>query len=434
MLATMKTDWVQEDLVVCQTRGIGAKVGLSTWQQHQLEQFNVRGFPTRKEEGWRYLPIVSLTQTPFTMPEPCAVPASEIDPFKIPGACCLVFVNGIYSESLSTVSVSPDTVTIKSLQQALEDDRDAVLSVLDIGVPDAFGHLNAGLLTGGVWIDIPPEVHVRTPIQILHVATQITEPQMRHPRHVVRVGQGSTVTIYETYQPDASVFAGIAYWTNTITQIFLEHRATCHFTKLQLEQFSAKHLSLLCVQQKKDSQFDAFHALTGAALSRENIQVRLLESGAQCHVRGVTYLDQLQQGQLHLDVRHIAPKTKSQQTYKGIYGGRSQGTFDGKIWVYAEAQKVVAHQKNQNILLTETAAVNTKPALEIYAEDVVCSHGATVGQLDPEALFYCRTRGMSDELAQQVLMKGFVEALFDEIAANPFCDMLRHVIERRWSA
>lgn len=399
------THWQLPALKTWQSHSIAHNTVLQEWQQQQLQLFAEQGFPTRQQEDWKYTDVSAIKNQGYQM-SPAINTMENIQKFLLADAIHFVFIDGVFQEKLLQLSNLPKQVVLKNMAMAL---RQQIPIPKFTSQETPFVTLNAGLLTDGLFLSIPDNVIINQPIHLLYVSTPAVERAMQHPRHWIFVGKNSRVQLFEQYVATASAY----YFNNVVTEVTLEKGACLSYSKFQDESKEASHVAALFVQQAKDSEFQAFHVSTGAALSREDIRIALQESGARCQLQGLSHIALKQHHDTHSKIEHKASSTSSEQSYKGIYNDAAHGVFNGKIKVAANTEKVVAHQTNKNLLLSATAAIDTKPELEIYAEDVSCSHGATVGQLDAETLFYLQTRGIDAASAENMLTSAFSNEIFE---------------------
>jgi len=373
-----------------------------------MARFLERGFPTTKQEEWIYTNVAPIAKTPFRLAEPRhgLLDRAQLDAFTLgdEAAIELVFVNGYYVEPLSRVN-EPTKITVRSLGQMLTERPEVVSSHIGTaeGTGAEFPSLNAAFLEDGAFIQIPPGVVQEKPIHVLFVATKLPYPQMISPRVVVVAGANSESTIVET-------FAGLEeanYLTNHVSEIYLEDNARVDHTRVQTESEHAFNIALTAVEQKRDSHFFSHAIHLGGGIVRNEIRAVLDGEGSECLLDGLYVLENGQHVDNHTVIDHAKPHASSQEHYKGILDGKSRGAFDGKIIVRKDAQKTLSRQTNNNLLLTSDAIVDSKPQLEIYADDVKCNHGSTIGQLDEEALFYLRSRGIGAAEARNILTFAF---------------------------
>jgi Fe-S cluster assembly protein SufD len=400
-------------------------------RQRASEHFTKLGLPTARHEEWRFTNLRPLQSLSFTEPTTTALPAEAVDGFNIPGLSCprLVFVNGSYDEAASQLGATPAGVEVMTLSQALSQREELLrehLGKLATSEEDAFTALNTALMDEATVIYVPADQQIETPLHVLHVSTSDT-PIATHPRTIIIVEAGSEFSVIEDHvSPDESV-----YLTNAVTEIFVGDDANVHHYFLERESPQAYNVSTLKVHQGRESHFESHSALFGGVLVRNNVNPIL--AGENCHslLNGLYVGRNKQHHDNHMRVNHDEPNCDSRQYYRGILGDESRGVFSGRIVVAQKAQKTDAVQSNQNLLLSDNAQANTKPQLEIYADDVKCTHGATIGELDEEAIFYLRSRGMSADAARGMLIYSFAKESLDRVDLEPLRDLLTDMLVER---
>lgn len=380
---------------------------LNRLREWQLEAFIERGFPTRKEEAWKYFDLAHLAKETFT-PLPISKAPDDFKPPILPGHTVLVFFNGTFQPEYSHLNSLPDEVILLPISQAFETHKEEIQAFLEINDPKnhPFVSLNAAFLSDGLFLCIPPHTALKKPIHCLHFNNQ--EQGVWHTRNILTLGENAQATILEHFKGNHTT-----YLHNTVTQISLDKASILNYYKIQQESSQAYHLSNIQVSQKADSSLSTFHATVGGHLSRDDLHIKLEGKGAHCNLKGFYATRQKQCVDHHILTEHLSERTQSNQHYKGILKDQSKAIFNGKVKVHTNAHQTIAHQSNQNILLSGAAEVDTKPELEIYNEDVKCTHGATVGPLEQEAIFYLQSRGMNREQAAHLL----IEAFFNELIA-----------------
>lgn len=384
---------------------------LNAFRAEQLAQFLRQGFPTRKDELWKYTEIkknlipesagVLRTLT-------CEKKLNTIDDIKI------VFVNGHFAENLSNIKALPKEVTLCPISQAIESHENRIkphlLREVD-GKRFAFAKLNSGMMTDGLFLDIPKNIKLSTPIYLLFIHTEQND-FATSPRNIILADKHAEVTLIE----DHFAVNAQRYFTNTVTDIHAAENAQLNYYKIQDNDPTSTHVANIFVDQQKNSRVKTFSFSKGARLAREDLSVWQKEGGAETHLHGLYILNQDQQHvDHHLHVDHLAAHGMSSMIYKGILDKKSRAVFNGKVYVHPKTYQINAHQENHNLLLSNEAEVNTKPELEIYAEDVKCTHGATIGQLNNESLFYLQTRGIEKNEANRMLIRGFEEEVYSKI-------------------
>lgn len=386
---------------------------LQTFRQQQFEKFLVRGLPNRREEGWKYTNVAYLEKADFSTPAMSAQAAIHAD--KYTGApILLVFENGHFSQKMSNTDLLPPEVILAPLSAAIRTHEHLIkpylLQQLD-GERHPFTYLNAALLWEGAFLQIPNNCFVPYPIHLLFLNTGQNK-FISCPRNVIIAHAGAQVKIIEEHT------AGQAehYFTNVVTELHAYPNARIDYHKLQSEHVTATHIANVTVHQKQDSCVNTFFADNGSCLARADLNIELQESGAACYMHGLYLLKQdSQQVDNHLYVDHAATRCTSAILYKGILENKSRAVFNGKIHACAGAKQTHARQANHTLLLSPDAEMNTQPQLEIDVEDVKCVHGATVGQLDEDALFYLRARGLEKAAALRLLTQAFATEVMEKI-------------------
>lgn len=387
-------------------------------QKAQFNAFRERGFPTRREERWKYTNVNYLAEQHFLWPN-----KNKPDLFAKPiaNSIILVFQNGYFIPELSDIHLFPKEVVLCSLEQAFAENKNVFTPLLNHDTKFyPFASLNTAYMTDGMFLAIPDNVTLPYPIHCIHLQTQ-QNAFVTHPHWIIRVGKNSQLTMLEEYQG----IQAKSYFTNCVTHMLAEENSHINYHKIQSESPEATHISHLFISQQRDSVVKSFSFALGGRLSREEISVKMLAPGAECFLHGFYDLKQKdQQADNYLYIHHAEPQGTSSMMYKGILNNKSRAVFNGKVHVYPDAQHINAHQANHNLLLSPEAEVNTKPELEIYADDVKCTHGATVGQIDSESLFYLQSRGIEKSEAIKLLTHAFADDILNKIE-NP--DILQYV-------
>ncbi len=386
-------------------------------RQHALAQFGELGFPTPRHEDWKYTRVSAIENRAFVTAASAPVEPRDLSAVLLPEDAeghQLVFVDGALREELSRLGDLPSGVHVTGLARALGD-ADASLEpfLARSDHAHAFLALNAAFAEQGVVVDVDEEVVVRAPLHLLFVSSG-TRDTIAHPRIVLRCAPVSSLRVVEHY----AALGDSAYFNNVVTQASLAEEANLAHYKLQCESRKAFHVSTLSVQQQARSRFRSHSVSLGAALARHDINVVLDAPGASCALDGLYVGDGRQHVDYHTRIDHAKPECTSTEDYRGILSGRARGVFNGRVYVHPNAQKTDASQSNRNLLLSRDAEVDTKPQLEIYADDVKCAHGATVGQLDEQMVFYLRSRGIEEAAARALLTYGFARDLVDRITVE----------------
>ncbi|HZM71164.1 MAG TPA: Fe-S cluster assembly protein SufD [Candidatus Cryosericum sp.] len=396
---------------------------LASRREEAMARFAARGFPTTKEEAWRYTSLQPLVRSRFDLspaPRPEALTPSLFEQLTFePWDCThLVFLNGRYAPNLSRIAKQPEGVVLTSLAQAIREHRDLVEAHLG-GAADGRARpltdLNTAFLSDGLFLHVPRGAVLQEPIHALFVSMSNGTPAMSHPRNLIVVGEGAQATVLESY-------AGIGkapYFTNAVTEVAAAGHAVVDHYRLEREQDSAFHLSDIEARVERSASFSTQAVALGGRLVRQDVGVVLDGEGAECTLNGLYVLDGDQHVDNHTLIDHARPHGTSRELYKGVLDGRSRGIFDGTIVVRKDAQKSDARQVNRNLLLSDEALADSKPTLQIEADDVKCSHAATIGQLEEDALFYLRSRGLGAETARNLLVQAFVSDLLGRIRIEP---------------
>ena len=383
---------------------------LRNLREQGLKRFTELGIPTTREEEWRFTNVAPLATRPFKLGAEAAFAASQIEELVEQASLDdeyqrLVFINGRYSEQWSQLHELPSGVIAESLAQSIHSRPDAMEKFL-AGDADfaqsAFLSLNTAFVDDGANVFVPDGVMVDRPIHLIFLSVA-DEPACCHPRNVIRLGRNSRAAVIESY-------VGLdceSYFTNAVTAIELAEAAELDHHKLQHEQPTTLHVATTTVRQQSRSQFRSHYFSFGGDLARNELNCVLNGEQIECKLNGLYMPAGDQQMDCRTRIDHASPNCNSFELYKGILNDRAKGVFNGKIYVHPDAQKTDAKQSNQALLLSDDAVIDTKPQLEIYADDVRCTHGATVGELDAAALYYLRSRGIPAELARTMLIFAF---------------------------
>ncbi len=398
---------------------------LCDFRAQQLKLFLERGLPTRKEEAWKYTEI-----NKNTLPSQVGIAtewlqyAEKIAEIKKITDIIFTFVNGHFIASLSYTETLPKEVTLSTLNAALHSHENQLKKYLNTvdGKRYPFAQLNAALMMNGLFLEIPKNVKMTVPIYLLFVNTAQND-YMSSPRNLILAHAESAVTVIEDHQGERTAER---YFTNVVTEIHAHRGAKMNYYKLQDEANTATHIANVFVRQEQDSQVKTYFFSRGAQLAREDLSVWQEAKGTESYLYGLYELTRDKQHiDHHVHVDHLAPHGTSSMLYKGLLDKKSRAVFNGKVYVHPDAQQINAHQSNHNILLSNDAEVSTKPELEIYADDVKCTHGATIGQLDHEALFYLCSRGISASEAHTLLTRAFLEEVYSKIDAANIRDFMQ---------
>ena len=383
-----------------------------------LEQFRKAGlarvqqmhFPTIRDEDWRYTNMAEALQQRYCLAEASLPLSSEINSFRLPGAAEIVFVNGIFSKALSELSMLPTGITIRRWSAMAGAEVQAYLSKPVSAETDVFVALNQALFQDGVCIDVAKAATAPL-VHIIHLTTKASLPVVTLPRHLLRVAEQAEASLVESYVS----LGDSAYLTAAVVDVELAARARMHHAKIQCEALQATHVGSTRFWQGAGSYLNTFSLALGAKLGRNQLAIYLNGLEAQVILSGLYACKHQQLIDNHSLVVHAAPSCRSRQLYKGILSGKSRAVFNGKVLVPQDSQQTDGYQINRNILLSKEARVYTKPELEIYANDVKCTHGATVGQLRDDELFYFQSRGIGRQRATQMLIHGFVADVLSSV-------------------
>ena len=399
------------------------------------ERFRKLGFPTTKNEDWHYTsvaPIVEHDYLHVTTRSGDVRPAA-LAPFTFgqPDWHHLVFVNGRHAPELSRLDRLPPGVRVLDLRRAWADAPELVEQLGQVTSYDdrAFTALNTAFMHDGAVVYLERDTEVRAPIHLLFVTDAVAAKSMMHPRTLIVAGRHAKATVIESYVS----LSDAVYFTNAVTEGVLSDGATLHHYKIQREGARAFHVGTIDVHQGRDSHYVSFSFATGASLSRTNIYTTLDGEGGGVTLNGLYMLDGEQHGDHQTMILHAQPNCFSRELYKGVLDGQSHGVFNGKVYVEPIAQKTDGKQTNNTLLLSERAQIDTKPQLEIFADDVKCTHGATVGRLDEQALFYMKSRGVGRELARRLLTYAFAADVLETIEQDSVREELERMTLRRFT-
>lgn len=404
-------------------------------RKEAISKFAELTFPTQKDEEWKYTNVSPLLKHNFS---PAAVKqdvsSETINKFlfdKIEHSL-IVFVNGIYSPELSKVTDLPKGVVIGSLAEELKNNNPVVKKHFGSYAKNEshfFTTLSTAFTKDGAFIYVPDGKVVEDPIHIIFITKSGSEKILSQPRNLFVAGKNSQVTIIEHYVSDEDNI----YFTNSVTEIVADENAIVDHIKLQEESNKAFHIARMEVDQERSSNFSSHLISHGAEISRNDFNARFNDEGGECMLNGLFMIDGEQLFDAHTMIDHAKPHCNSHEHYKGILQDKSKGVFNGKVMVRQDAQKTNAFQENNTILLSDDAVMNTKPQLEIFADDVKCSHGATIGKLNDEAKFYLKSRGIGEESATAILIHAFASDVITSIKIPALRDYLEEIITKRFN-
>jgi Fe-S cluster assembly protein SufD len=404
---------------------------LSALRRKSMDRLGETGFPTTRVEEWKYTNPAPITKVAWVTAPEATIDRESLERLSFPVFACsvIVFVNGRFAPDLSTSSALRPHLGVTSLADDLADDGDAAsgLGGLSMGAQGGFADLNLAFFEDGARVRIPAgEVH-QIPIHLVFVNAPGEAPAAIHPRVWIHAEPGSQATVIEDH---VSLGPGTSL-TNAISEIQVGENARVEWIKVQREDPSAFHVAGLHARLERAARLSAHSICFGTALTRNDVRITLAAEGAECDLQGLFVAGGDQHVDNHTWIDHAKPHGTSRERYKGILDGRARGVFNGRIVVRMDAQKSNAEQQNANLLLSRDAEINTQPQLEIYADDVKCSHGSTVGQLDPDALFYLRSRGVPEEEARLLLMRGFVSEITRNLSVPALAERVEDLAVER---
>jgi Fe-S cluster assembly protein SufD len=399
------------------------------------DRFADTGFPTTRDEEWRFTPVTPIVKTSW---RPAAGMTDEITRGQLAPYifgheewCTQVFVNGEYAPGLSSAGSLPAGVTATSLSEALRNGGDVLRRHLTKYArieENPFTALNTALFRDGGFVHVSAGVDLPVAVNLVFVSTSDSDGTATHPRNLIVVERNARASVVESY---VTLAPGARYWTNPVTEVWTGPNSWVEHTRIQRESEAAFHVATTQAEVSRDSHYRSFSMAMGAALARHNLNVRLADQYSEALLYGLylTHGDQLVDN--HTVLYHDHPHGHSWEVYKGILDGRSHAVFNGKVMVKPEAQKTDAKQTNRNLVLSDFAKVDTKPQLEIFADDVKCTHGATVGQLDEASLFYAQSRGLPADQARRMLTYAFAAEVIEEVALEPVRTELNRLLLER---
>ncbi|MBZ5603062.1 MAG: Fe-S cluster assembly protein SufD [Acidobacteriia bacterium] len=406
-------------------------------REHAFARFTTLGFPTARQEEWRFTNVSPIAERAFQVAVAGAgVRGGQVAPFGLAAADAveIVFVNGRFAPGLSTLQALPPGVSVRSLADVLTADSERVAAHLARHAAfdnEPFAALNTAFASDGAVVEASPNAVVTRPIHILFVAASGGE--VSYPRVLVRAGRNSQMQLVESHiAPDGSPtrlgHPGAPSFTNAVSEIVLDDGAVVDYYRVQREATDSFHVSTTQVTLSHSSTFSSHTFSFGGAIVRNDINALLAGEGGDCTLNGLYLAGGTQLVDNHTVIDHAQPHCGSHEVYKGILGGRARAVFNGKILVRPDAQKTDAKQTNKNLVLSEDATINTKPQLEIFADDVKCTHGATVGQLDAESMFYLRSRGIDAGQARAMLIDAFAHEVIDGIKEQKFREYVGQLV------
>lgn len=403
---------------------------LREMREKAFEFFSENGFPDVRNEEWKYTNIAPLAKENFSVTANKNLTREQIEPFVFDESkkSVLVFTNGKFDKNLSNFEAL-NAATILSFEEAATDEKYAAIFKAKLGSlvdseKNAFTALNAAFIGEGALISIPKNAKIESPIQILFLSD---EGVISFPRILIIAENFAEATFIETYNRSEET----KYLTNAVVEISIADEAKIKHYRVQRESHEAFHISNTAAEVARGSVYDTTAINLGAKLSRHDVALKFNAEGGEAFIDGLYFLGGFQHHDTHSIISHNVPNCTSHQTYKGILNDKSRGVFNGKVFVAVGASGTDGYQSNKNLLLSNDARVDTKPQLEIFNDDVKCSHGATVGQLEEEELFYLLSRGISDNLARNLLTYGFAEEIINKIKIESIKKQLDEAVLNR---
>lgn len=433
MVDTSGTDFYRSEFLRRERELAGSDQSwLRNLRKEAMTRFAEVGFPTTRHEEWKYTNIAPLVKLPFRSArrEGSGLSSQALShvPFQGLSEMRLVFVNGFYCPGLSANGPFTDGVKVGSLAEPLNSDSGSLEPYLArfAGYRDhAFVALNTAFMEDGAWVRVPKNTVVKKPIHLLFLSTASQEATVSYPRNLILVGENSQVTIVESYSGlDSEV-----YFTNAVTEIIAGESSVVDHYKLEWEDVKAFHLETVQVQQGRQSRVTSYSIARGGALVRNEVNNVLDGEGAECALYGLYLVDGERFVDNHTRIDHVKPHTTSRELYKGAVDGKGRAVFNGRIVVHPFASRTDAKQTNKNLLLSREASVNSKPQLQISNNDVKCTHGSTIGQLDAEALFYLRSRGIQRDEARRMLTYAFAYEIVRSMSAGSVRESLDRMVQ-----
>lgn len=405
---------------------------LKAFRQKSFDQWTTIGMPTVKDEEWKYTSLADLVNRRFQLASHHQlIEDKQFEDYRDKADINIVLVNGVLWGELSDLKHLPHGLTVSSLDAALAHGNAEIQDTISKLTPNdtkAFLWMNQALFLDGVFVQVAPKAVIEPLVHIIHVTSGISPDTIVFPRSFISVGEAAQVNILESH----ICFEPVPYLSNAVTDMKIASHAVVGYCKVQAESHQAVHVNTTRIWQEKGSALDSFSFNHGGALIRNNLSILIKGEGTNTIMNGLYGLDGDQQVDNHtlLDIQQ--PNCTSYQLYKGLLNGKSRAIFNGKIYVHAIAQKTNAYQLNKHLLLGKEARVDTKPQLEIFADDVKCTHGATIGQLSQEEIFYLQSRCIPASMAIQLLSKGFIDDILDTIKNDSIRGKLSRLLLKKF--
>ena len=390
--------------------GLNQSETIKSLQMNAFDEFNKYGLPDKNWEDWKYSDFSFLNNSTFSFGlrkniSELPYPLSE---FNSPNQ--IVFFNGYYQEDLSSIG---NQISINTIDETYKNNPELIEKIISTN-KNPFHNINSAMMNTGLTINVHNDEIINEPIHIINFTSDIDEPIMNHPLFIMNIGDGSKVSIIEHYYGSTN----IEYWVNTVTKIRLHKNSLLNHIRLQEDGNNSYHVADTEYILEKDAELKGFHYASGANSYRQNINVNLNDIGSSSSINGLCLSNHKQKHDHFITINHLKEKCTSNQLFKYILSDAALGIFNGKVIVNKDAQQTNANQTTRNLLLNDKAAAHSNPQLEIYADDVKCSHGSTTGQLDNNAIFYMRSRGIDFKSAQLLLINGFAKEILELISEN----------------
>jgi Fe-S cluster assembly protein SufD len=405
---------------------------LKAFRQKSFEQCSQIAMPTLKDEEWKYLSLADLVNRRFQIAtRHQLIEDKQFNNYRDKGDINIVLINGVLWGELSDLKHLPHGLTVSSLNAALAHNNTEIQDTISKLTPNdtkAFLWMNQALFLDGVFIQVAQNAVIEPVVHIIHVTSGIAPDTIVFPRTFISVGEAAQVNILESH----ICFEPVPYLSNAVTDMRIAPNAVVAYCKAQAESHQAVHIGTTRIWQEKASSLDSFSFNHGSALTRNNLSILIKGEGTNTIMNGLYGINgnQLVDNHTLLDIQH--PNCTSYQLYKGLLNDKSRAIFNGKIYVHAIAQKTNAYQLNKHLLLGKEARVDTKPQLEIFADDVKCTHGATIGQLSQEEIFYLQSRCITQQMAIQLLSKGFIDDIINTIKSDSVRGKLNRLLLKKF--
>ncbi len=401
-------------------------------RKQAFNNFYELDFPDRKNEEWRYTNISPLLQQSFSIPNNIKLDATDLSNHILKGidAYVMIFVNGKFSAEHSHLENIQKGIKIRCLADCIKNNDKDLLQHFGKYADcknNIFTSLSTAFTTDGAFITVDDNCVIEKPIYLLFLTKAGNVNIQTQPRNLIVAGKNSQLKVIEHF----SSTDNSTYFTNTITEIVAQENAVIDHVKLQEESINAFHIARMEVDQERSSNFTSHLISTGGKLSRNDLTSKFNGEGGEAMLNGLFLIEKDQLFDVHSFIDHAKPNCNSHEHYKGILDDNSHGVFNGKIMVRKDAQKTNAFQENNNILLSTNSLINTKPQLEIFADDVKCSHGATIGQLDNDAKFYLKSRGIGEEASKEILLHAFASDVVNHIKIDAVKNYAEEIITER---